>query len=178
MNADNQSCCPAKADTVTVLKGKISLYRPLIVITLISVLGGLALSMEGMMAMNGMMGLFLCFLASLKLFDIGGFVMTFKAYDLFAQRHDHYAHVYPFIELGLGLLFLSGVAPVAVNLVLALVMIAGIPGIVKAIRSTETIRCACVGTVFALPVGRVTLAENSTMTLMAIVNIFLTLTAP
>jgi hypothetical protein len=151
-----------------ILREKVKLYRPLIVITLISVLGGLALSMNGIM----------CFLAALKLFDLKGFTSTFRKYDVLAQKSNHYAMSYPFIELGLGLLMLSGILPVLANIAVAGVMLSGIPGILKVIRSGDSILCACVGTAFALPVGRITLAENATMAAMAIVNILMILTAP
>ncbi len=180
MITEEKSCCTVvpKPMPSLVFREKVKLYRPLIVVTLISVFGGLALSMNGVMSMNGMMGLFLCFLAALKLFDLKGFAKTFRMYDVLAQKSNHYAMAYPFIELGLGLLILSNIAPVFANLAIAAVMGAGIPGILNAIRSGQSIQCACVGTTFALPVGRVTLAENATMALMAIVNILMILTAP
>jgi hypothetical protein len=46
-------------------------------------------------------------------------------------------------------------------------MTLGSIGVVNVIRSGKTVRCACVGGSFAQPVGRVTLAENCAMAVMA-----------
>lgn len=147
-------------------------YRPLIVILAIAVAGALALTSRGAPFMAGLMGLFLCGLAALQLFDLKGFAEAFLRYDLVAQKWRPYAFAYPFIEITLGCLYLSGIMPGLTGLLTFIVMTAGIPGIWRAIRSGEKVQCACAGTAFALPVGYVTLTENSAMALMGLLMVF------
>ena len=149
---------------------KITVYRPLIVITAIALLGAVALSGH-VPFMNGLMGLFLCFLAALQLFDLSGFAETFARYDLLAARFSLYGRAYPIIELALGLLYLSGLWPLFTNLFTLAVMVVGTAGVAKALQSGVKIRCACAGTAFSLPVGKVTVFENLVMAVMAAANI-------
>jgi hypothetical protein len=121
--------------------------------------------------MNGLMGMFLLQLSALKLFNITGFADGFAKYDVIAARLRVYGLAYPFIELGLGGLYLSGLAPLATNLVTLAVMVVGSIGVVKMIRAGAKVSCVCVGTGFDLPVGRVTLAENAVMAAMALYNL-------
>jgi hypothetical protein len=121
--------------------------------------------------MNGMMGAFLLLLSSLKFFNLTSFAEGFARYDVVARRSRDYALLYPFIELGLGCLYLSGSLPIIVNAATLLVMGVGSIGVVQVIRSRTSIACACVGTGFNLPVGYVTLAENLAMFAMAAVSL-------
>ena len=172
-----QDCCahkkmPQKPDHRAYLVEKIRLYRPLIVLTALSLCGALALSLAGRVPfMEAMMGLFLCFIAALKFFDLKGFTTTFARYDVLAARLPLYGRTYPFIELSLGLLFLSGFFPVLTSLVLIAVMIIGNIGVFGVIRRGTVVQCGCVGTGFNLPVGRVTFAENTIMLLMGVMTL-------
>ena len=53
--------------------------------------------------MGGVLVIFSLF----KLFDISAFAADFAKYDLLAMRVRTYGRAYPFIELGLGIAFLS-----------------------------------------------------------------------
>jgi len=60
----------------------------------------------------------MCLLAMLKLRDLASFSTMFLGYDLLARRWVPYGYVYPFAELGAGVLMIAGVltwlaAPVA-----------------------------------------------------------------
>jgi len=167
------SCCAShKTETkTTVYWDKLVLYRPLIVILGISTCAGIALSVHGVPLMNGMMGAFLLFLSSLKLFNLNGFAEGFARYDTLARYSRTYALLYPLIELGLGCFYLSGGFPIITNMMTVLVMSIGSIGVIQIIRSRTSVSCACVGTGFNLPVGFVTLAENTVMALMALINI-------
>jgi hypothetical protein len=148
------------------------LYRPLIVMFLFSVVMGFALAAGGRVPfMSGIMGLFFCFLSVLKFFDLRGFAEGFARYDIAAQKSRGYAFAYPFIELGLGCLYLSGTTPLLTNLATIIVMTIGTVGVVKVIRAGIYVQCACAGTGFSLPVGKVTLLENTAMGVMALINI-------
>jgi hypothetical protein len=169
---EGKSCCAAKAEgpktaVAGVFMEKLATYRPLLVMLLISILGALAL--PGVPFMHGVMGFFLAFLSALKLFNLKGFADGFARYDIVAGRVRAYAFAYPFIELGLALLYFSGAAPAVTGLATVAVMLAGVPGILGVIRRGEKVQCACVGSgLFSLPVGCVTLAENIVMGLMGL----------
>ena len=91
-------------------------YWPLIALVGTSCLAGAAYATAlggGLMVwMHGFMGVFLLIFAVLKIFDLKGFRRGFRMYDILARQVPDYAFVYPFIELGLGLLYLSFLWPV------------------------------------------------------------------
>lgn len=150
----------------------ISLYRPLIVIFLMSVVMALVLSSGWMVPFeNLLMGFFLCGLAAQKFFNLPGFVGAFSGYDVVAQKFKVYAQAYPFIEVALGLLYLSGEYGLMTNLFMLTLMIVSNIGVLKIVRSGKSVQCGCAGVGFNLPVGRVTLFENTAMGLMAIANL-------
>ena len=76
---------------------------------------------------------------------------------------------YPFVELALGAAYLTGFRPVATNVVTLVVMGVGTVGVVKSLLARRKIRCACLGTVFNLPMSYVTLVEDLLMVAMAAV---------
>lgn len=111
----------------------------------------------------------MCLLAMLKLQDVEKFSTMFLNYDLLAQRWPTYGYVYPFAELGAGVLMLAGVltwlsAPVAL-------VIGGI-GAVSVIKAVyidrRELKCACVGGSSNVPLGFVSLTENLMMIAMAV----------
>ncbi len=168
------SCCSAKKEEIvpSSFLSKLRLYRPLIIILDLSVVAAIAVSFSsGNAFMNLLMGFFLLFLSALKIFNVEGFAASFKQYDFLAKRTAFYAYSYPFIELGLGLLYLSGAFPIITNTIMLFVMLLGCVGITGAIKRGEKLQCACVGNVFNLPVGKVTLAENLVMASMAALNL-------
>jgi hypothetical protein len=71
------------------------------------------------------------------------------------------------VELGLGVAYLAGLAPVATNLVTLVVMLIGLVGVSQALLQKRRIQCACLGTVFNLPMSRVTFIEDGLMAAMA-----------
>jgi hypothetical protein len=84
-----------------------------------------------------------------------------------------YGFVYPFIELGLGLGYLADWQPFWVNAVTAVVMGVSLLGVLKAVLSKQAIRCACLGTVFNLPMSTVTIIEDGLMLAMALLALAL-----
>lgn len=167
-----KTCCGKKEPQAPAFYEKLVLYKPLIVIVLISILSATALAGAGHVPfMNALMGFFLIFLAALKLFNLQGFAKSFSKYDIVARRSPAYGMAYPFIELGLASLYLSGLWPLLTNGLMIFFMAVGTVGVVQTIKSGQLLQCACVGTAFNLPVGRVTLLENLAMALMAAMNI-------
>jgi glutaredoxin len=111
----------------------------------------------------------MCLLAMLKLQDIDRFVTMFLGYDLLARRSLPYAYVYPFAELGAGVLMLAGVAGRLAALVALAIGTIGAISVVKAVYiDRRAIKCACVGGSGNVPLGFVSLTENLMMLAMAI----------
>ncbi len=119
-------------------------------------------------AMRVYMATFFIIFSFLKLINLKGFAGAFKNYDFLAQRSSHYALIYPFLELGLGLMFLFNTQLFLANIYTIVLMGVGNLGVLNALRSGKEIQCACVGTFFKLPMTKVTLIENTVMIVMAI----------
>ena len=108
-------------------------------------------------------------LAMLKLQDVEKFSTMFLNYDLLARRWVPYGYIYPFAELGAGVLMLAGVwtwlsAPAAL-------FIGGIgaASVFKAVYiDRRELKCACVGGSSNVPLGFVSLTENLMMIGMAV----------
>lgn len=151
----------------------LTVYRPLIIITAVSLaVGFLGVFTGHLPFMVAAMGQFFILVAVLKLFDVDGFAMTFARYDLVARRVPAYARIYPFIELVIGLFLFTGVLPVLTHLVTLAIMLIGVVSVTQVIRSGRIVNCACIGAGFTLPVGLVTLFEYQIMALMAAVGLW------
>jgi copper chaperone CopZ len=118
--------------------------------------------------MDFMAGFFLVF-GFFKLLNLRAFALNFKAYDLAAMAIPGYAVAYPFIEVGLGVAYLMRWSPLITNSITIVVMGVGALGVLQALRHKKQIDCACLGTVFKLPMSTVTLVEDLLMLLMAVV---------
>lgn len=147
-------------------------YQPLLVLVAIAILGALALTYSTQKGLFGwmhfFMGLFFCLFAQLKLFHINGFAEGFKKYDLLSKQWPPYAKIYPFIELLLGLSYLSFSYLTATYIVTFLLMSFGAIGVILALKKGLDLRCACMGTVLNVPLSTVTLSEDIVMALMAL----------
>jgi copper chaperone CopZ len=118
--------------------------------------------------MDFMAGFFLVF-GFFKLLNLRAFARNFKAYDLAAMAIPGYAITYPFIELGLGVAYLMRWNPLVTNSITIIVMSIGALSVLQALRQKKQIDCACLGTVFKLPMSTVTLVEDLLMLVMAVV---------
>lgn len=154
-------------------------YRPLLVVLGLALAGATALQFrnragfELMAFMTTFMGLFLLSFATLKLFDLGGFAKGFEKYDLLAAKIPVYARIYPFLELALALLYLSGWFLSFAFCATILLMGFGLLGIVQSMRRGENLQCACMGSFLDVPLSVVSLAENAGMAGMAILMLAL-----
>jgi copper chaperone CopZ len=113
-----------------------------------------------------MAGFFLVF-SFFKFLDLNGFARSFGMYDLLARRWSGYGTIYPFLELGLGILYLTAIHLPATHVATILVMGFSSAGVLNNMLSPNQIQCACLGTIFKLPLGRVTLVEDLLMVAMA-----------
>ena len=151
---------------------KASSYFPLILI-LFYLLGAVALvevalaPFDGTRAMRHFMAGFFLVFSFFKMLDVRSFAMSYSSYDVVARRWPGYGFVYPFLELALGAAYLANIWPMAANVATLVVMGVSTIGVVQALLARRKIQCACLGTVFNLPMSSVTLIEDLLMIAMA-----------
>jgi copper chaperone CopZ len=117
--------------------------------------------------MQFMAGFFLVF-SFFKLLDVRSFADSYAMYDLLAMRFKPYAYLYPFIELGLGIAYLTAWQPLTTNIITFIVMTFSSLGVIRSVLNKQKIRCACLGAVFNLPMSTVTIIEDLLMAGMAL----------
>src|SRR5579871_5287489 len=149
-------------------------YYPLVLLVAylvgLSVLPGLwSGTFHWMTAMRYFMaGFFLAF-SFFKLLNPRAFADAYAMYDVVAHRWPGYGLAYPFIELALGVAYLLDLWPAVTNVVTLVVMLVGSVGVIQSLLDKRKIRCACLGTVFNLPMSTVTVIEDVGMAAMAAV---------
>jgi copper chaperone CopZ len=143
-------------------------YKPLLLIaafitgvSFIASDGSLSVGMNYFMA-----GFFLVF-SFFKLLDLKGFAESYAMYDVLARRVPAYGYLYPFLELALGIAYLTGFNPVATNWATIVIMGFSSIGVIQSVLDKRQIRCACLGAVFNLPMSTVTIIEDLLMVAMA-----------
>ncbi len=113
-----------------------------------------------------MAGFFLVF-SFFKFLNLKGFAEIYRMYDVLAKRIPVWAYLYAFIELGLGLAYLTDFNPVLTNVTTFLVMSVSITGVLQSVLNKKKIQCACLGVVFNLPMSTVTIIEDALMIIMS-----------
>ena len=152
-------------------------YKPLLIIVLY--LLGTTLLLEfsnGMFQIKTWMahfmaGFFLVF-SFFKMLDIAAFAKAYQSYDIIAAKAKWYGYVFPFIELGLGIAYLLYSDNELTHLITAIVMFVSLIGVIKSVVQKTEIQCACLGTVFNLPMSYVTIIEDGIMLVMALLMYF------
>lgn len=158
--------------TADVGEGFFATYKPLLLIVgfLVGVTGLVHAQTPGRQwhewMSDFMAGFFLVF-SFFKLLNLSGFVQAYRGYDLIAAKSAAYAWAYPFIELALGVAYLIRWLPQLTHWATLAVMLVSAAGVLNALRKRQLIECACLGTVFKLPMSKVTLIEDLSMAAMA-----------
>jgi copper chaperone CopZ len=119
-----------------------------------------------------MAGFFLVF-SFFKLLNVTAFADAYMTYDVVAKRARWYGLAYPFIELLFGTAYLINFLPIVTNVATLVVMGVSTIGVVESLMKKRKIRCACLGTVFNLPMSVVTLVEDTLMVAMALAMLFM-----
>ncbi len=122
---------------------------------------------DGMRAMRHFMAGFFLVFSFFKLLDVPAFAAAYSGYDVLAARWPGWGYLYPFVEAGLGAAYLANAWPTGVNWLTLAVMLLGTVGVANALLARRTIKCACLGTGFNLPMSTVTLVEDLGMAGMA-----------
>lgn len=137
----------------------------LVAVGMLTVIGVIYLQQDAMLAF---MGYFFLVFGGLKVMKLHGFVEAYQMYDVLAKRSKAYAYLYPFLELGFGISYLLIWQVQAVSVVVAIIMLVGAYGVYLKLKEHEEIPCACLGTVFKVPMTWVTLGEDLIMAGMAL----------
>jgi hypothetical protein len=172
----DHDCCAHETSQDSPLFKWAKTYRPLLLIFgyLVAALAAASVAAGAFdlaRAMSLFMGGFFLVFSFFKLLDLKGFADAYATYDLLARRSRAYALAYPFLEFALGLAYVSSWNPRAANLATFFLMAFSSLGVIRALLRKEKIRCACLGTVFELPMTTVTLVEDALMALMAAVTL-------
>lgn len=154
---------------------KATTYTPVVAVFAAGALLALAVNwltsmpLLGIMTIERFIAITMMLLAMLKLQDVERFTTMFLNYDLLARRYVPYGRAYPFLELGAGLLMLTG----ALNwLSIPVALFIGGIGTVSVFKAVyiekRELKCACVGGSSNVPLGFVSLTENVMMVAMAL----------
>lgn len=120
-------------------------------------------------AMRIFMALFFLIFGAFKVAKLREFAQAYSTYDLIAKKFLLYGYVYPFLELGLGLSYLLKINPFLTNISTLVLMLISAVGVFIELQKGKMIVCACLGTVFKIPMTYVTLSEDLIMALMALI---------
>ncbi|TVR84139.1 MAG: heavy-metal-associated domain-containing protein [Saprospirales bacterium] len=158
--------------TETESNSKWQTYKPLILIAGFLIMVSTITSLEGSQIdwskwMHSFMAGFFLTFSFFKFLDLRGFADSYSTYDILAKNFRPYGFIYPFLELGLGLAYLSGIFLMETYIFTIILMGFSSIGVIKAVFNKNTIRCACLGVVFNLPMSTVTIIENGLMIIMA-----------
>jgi copper chaperone CopZ len=141
----------------------IKAYYPLFL-----VMGLIAIaSLAGQSWMMSFMAGFYIVFGAFKLLDIPAFANSYARYDVIAKVFRPWGYAYPFVELALGFAFLFWFEMRAAAWIALILSLIGAVGVIQSVMRKETIQCACLGTVFNLPMSTVTIIENLGMAAMA-----------
>src|SRR5690348_7573615 len=157
-------------------RSRVQVYKPILLV--FAYITGTTLLVEAVngdfiwtrLLENFMAGFFLTF-SFFKLLDLKGFAESYFSYDIIARRWMGWGYVYAFVELGLGIAFLTRVNSLLTNIVTFIVMTISIIGVLKSVLNKRKIRCACLGAVFNIPMSTVTIIEDALMIIMSLVMI-------
>jgi copper chaperone CopZ len=138
-------------------------YYPLFLVLGLIALASFA---GGSWMMNFMAGFFIVF-GAFKLLDVPAFAAAYQRYDIVAKAVPQWGYVYPFVELGLGFAFLFYWQMELMSWITLVLSLVGAVGVIRSVLAKQTIQCACLGTVFKLPMSTVTIIENLGMAAMA-----------
>jgi len=160
-----------------ILEKSITTYKPLLLIVGF-ILGTTILAQypfndfSFMILMRHFMAGFFIVFSFFKLLNIQGFADSYGMYDIVAAKWKPWGFIYPFIELALGIFYLINIAPFFTNLMTIFILGISSIGVIKSNLNKRQIKCACLGDVFNLPMSTVTIVEDVSMVVMAVVMLF------
>jgi len=159
-------------DNEIINASKLKQLKPLFIILAYISITSLLLNFKNWNSTNAMldfMGLFYIIFSFFKILDIKGFSISFRMYDPLAKKVPLYGIIYPFIEILLGIMFLTRIE-IELAIILTIIVL-GITtvGVTKTLLNKKSISCACLGTTLKLPMTEATFIENALMIIMAFI---------
>ncbi len=153
---------------------KIRSFVPLIVIIIVVLALTIAKAAYtglwmGPSLMIDFMAWWLLIFGGFKLIKLSAFAEAYGMYDVIAMRVKFYGYIYPFIEIALGLMFLFRFEITIASWLTLILMLINSVGAYRGIRDKKVLMCACLGTVFKLPMSYVSLGEDLLMVVMALI---------
>ncbi len=149
-------------------------YKPVLLI--FAYITGITLLVEWMQGgflwmrwMNHFMAGFFLVFSFFKLMNLKGFAESYSMYDVVAKKWNGWGFVYPFIEMALGIAFLTAFNPIVTNAVTFVIMTVSIVGVLQSVLNKRKIKCACLGDVFNLPMSTITIIEDALMIGMSVI---------
>lgn len=121
--------------------------------------------------MNSFMAGFFIVFSAFKILDLRGFANGYATYDLLARRWQVYGYIYPFLELGLGILYLTNALPTFTQIATIIIMGFSSLGVINSLLKKEKFQCACLGTLLKIPLSTITLLEDLAMVLLALLSL-------
>lgn len=128
---------------------------------------------DGMLLMRHFMAGFFIVFSFFKFLNLKGFASSYAMYDLVAGKWKSWGYIYPFVELLLGIAYLTNTAPTTVNWITIVVLGISSIGVIESNLNKRKIKCACLGDVFNLPMSTVTVVEDLSMVAMAALMLIL-----
>ena len=161
------------------VKSRLETFKPLILIFLFISGVSVIATIEGgqinlMKWMNYFMAGFFITFSFFKFLDLRAFADSYSMYDLLAKRVRTYGFVYPFIELAMGIAYLTHFEPNSTYIATIAVMGFSSLGVIQSVLDKKKIKCACLGAVFNLPMTTVTIIEDLLMVAMAVLMLWTT----
>jgi len=159
-------------DNEIIKSNKLKQLKPLFIILAYISITSLLLNFKNWNLTNVMldfMGLFYIIFSFFKILDIKGFSISFRMYDPLAKKVPLYGIIYPFIEILLGIMFLTRIE-IELAIILTIIVL-GITtvGVTQTLLNKKSISCACLGTTLKLPMTEATFIENALMIIMAFI---------
>lgn len=159
-------------------KSWVTTYKPILLIFgYVTILSAIAATwgdtFSGMTFMRVFMAGFFLTFSFFKMLDLRGFADSYAMYDVVAMKIPIWGYVYAFLELAVGLAFAINFVPLFTNAFTAVLMTVSLIGVLQKVFKKETIRCACLGAVFNLPMSTVTIIEDGLMIAMSIAMLFI-----
>ena len=130
-------------------------------------------TMDIMLFMNHFMAGFFIVFSFFKFLNLRAFAKSYAMYDIIAKKIPVYGYVYPFIELLLGIAFLTAFNPFLTNVATIIIMGISSIGVIESVLNKKKIQCACLGTVFNLPMSSITIVEDLLMVSMSLIMLII-----
>jgi copper chaperone CopZ len=171
---------PAFTESADEKKSWFETYKPILLIffyiTLVTFMASFSAEHFSItLAMRVFMAAFFLVFSFFKLLDINGFADSYMMYDIVAKKIRTWGIVYPFVELTLGIAYAINFQPIFINSITLVVMGISITGVLQSVLNKRKIKCACLGSVFNLPMSTITIIEDGLMIAMSVAMLFMML---